>query len=78
MSTMNRIFDVYRSLGRVLNNPSEFGLGHRAPKPLIQELTKSRNALIDELRGQQQWAEEIDDNLEAELSQDADCQMMAK
>ena len=78
MSTMNRIFDVYRSLGRVLNNPSEFGLGHRAPKPLIEELTKSRNALVEEMRGQQQWAEEIENGLEEELSQDADRQMVTK
>lgn len=74
MTTMNRILEVYRTLGRVLNNPGQFGLGQRAPKRLVEELTKSRHALMTELKEQKQWPEE--DDLEAELSQDADLHLV--
>jgi len=72
METTNRIFEVYRALGRVLNNPRAFGLGQRAPKLLVEELTICRHQLMEELKEQKQWPEEDDDLLEAELSQDAD------
>ena len=68
----NRIVEVYRTLGRVLNNPGAFGLGQRAPKLLVEELTACRHKLMEELKEQRQWLEEDEDLLEAELSQDAD------
>ena len=72
MATANRIVEVYRTLGRVLNNPEAFGLGQRAPRLLVEELTMSRHTLLEELKEQKQWLADDEDLLEAELSQDAD------
>lgn len=72
MRTADRLIEVYRALGCVLNNPATFGLGHRAPKPLVDMLTASRQKLMDELIEQRRWREDEDVSLEAELSQDAD------
>ena len=72
MTTADRLIEVYRALGSVLNNPAMFGLGHRAPKPLVDLLTASRRKLMDELLEQRSWRGDEDVSLEAELSQDAD------
>ncbi len=72
MATTNRLIEIYRALGRVLNNPAAFGLGHRAPKPLVEILTTSRRRLMEELTEQKRWQEDEELSLEAELSQDAD------
>ena len=72
MATTSRIIEVYRALGRVLNNPKAFGLGERAPKTLVDELTVGRRKLMEELIEQKRWLEEDEIFLETELSQDAD------
>jgi len=66
----NRIKVVYNDLGRVLNSPESFGLGERAPQPLVAALTAMRQKLMEELIDLKQW--EVSDNLSAELSQDSD------
>jgi hypothetical protein len=55
-------------VGRVLNNPTAFGLEERPPKALQSALTKIQCELMKELQ------EEISeaDFLAAELSQDSD------
>ena len=68
---MNRIKEVYRGLGQVLNNPESFGLALRPPKPLVEQLTAMRRSLRDELLEQKEWSQE-DQWLASELSQDAD------
>jgi hypothetical protein len=78
MATTNRLVEVYRALGRVLNSPEAFGVGHRAPKPLVEILTTSRQRLMEELIEQKCWREDDECSLEAELSQDADNYLMAK
>ncbi|HLJ30160.1 MAG TPA: hypothetical protein VKY85_25865 [Candidatus Angelobacter sp.] len=72
MATLNRLTDVYKELGRVLNNPAAFGLGPRAPKALVEVLTRARQRLMEEITEQKRWLEEEGDALEVELSQDAD------
>lgn len=72
MTTADHVIEVYRALGCVLDNPATFGLGHRAPKPLVDVLTASRRKLMDELIEQKRWKDDEDVSLEAELSQDAD------
>lgn len=69
-SLTNRIKLVYKDLGRVLDSPESFGLGERAPKPLVNALTAMRQNLRAELIEIKQWLPE--DDLAAELSQDAD------
>ncbi|MGZ4843288.1 MAG: hypothetical protein ACXVJ1_01190 [Candidatus Angelobacter sp.] len=69
-SLKNRIKVVYNDLGRVLNSPESFGLGERAPKPLVNALTAMRQKLREELIDLKQW--EAGDDLSAELSQDRD------
>ncbi|MGZ4877759.1 MAG: hypothetical protein ACXV5M_06315, partial [Candidatus Angelobacter sp.] len=69
-SLKNRIKVVYNDLGRVLNSPESFGLGERAPKPLVNALTAMRQNLREELIDLKQW--EAGDDLSAELSQDRD------
>ncbi|HXB22892.1 MAG TPA: hypothetical protein VNV88_16005 [Candidatus Solibacter sp.] len=69
-SLTNRIKLVYRDLGSVLDSPESFGLGERAPMPLVNALTAMRQILREELVELNQWAP--DDDLAAELSQDAD------
>jgi hypothetical protein len=72
MSTTNRLKEIYQALGRVLNDPLAFGLGNRAPKPLLDTLTSARKQLMEELIEQKCWPEDGEESLEAELSQDAD------
>ena len=72
MATLNRLMDIYRALGSVLNNPAAFGLGHRAPEPLVNVLTSARQKLMEELIRETSWREDEEESLEAELSQDAD------
>ncbi|HJX82892.1 MAG TPA: hypothetical protein VJ723_00965 [Candidatus Angelobacter sp.] len=72
MATTKRIIEVYRALGRVLNDPAAFGLAQRAPKALVEELTMSRRKLMEELLEQKNWLADDDIFLETELSQDAD------
>ncbi len=69
-SLTNRIKLVYKDLGRVLDSPESFGLGERAPKPLVNALTAMRQNLRAELIEIKQWLPE--DDLAVELSQDAD------
>jgi hypothetical protein len=64
----SRIKDLYLDMGRVLNNPEAYGLGERAPKPLVDALTRFQLELVEELR--EQGFE--NDFLTQELSQDAD------
>ncbi len=66
----SRVLLVYRSLGRVLSSPQAYGLGLRAPQPLVEALTAMRQSLRQELveaqdRGENDW-------LAGELAQDAD------
>jgi len=67
---MNRVFIVYKALGRVLNNPQSFGLGERPPKRLTEALTSMRQSLRDELVEENELSST--DWLSSELSQDAD------
>ncbi len=69
-SLTNRIKLVYKDLGRVLDSPESFGLGERAPTPLVNALTAMRKNLREELIELKLWT--TADDLAAELSQDAD------
>jgi hypothetical protein len=64
-----RVLLVYRSLGRVLSVPQDYGLGLRAPQPLVEALTAMRRSLREELA---ETAAVGDDWLSDELAQDAD------
>jgi hypothetical protein len=67
---MNRVLLVYEALGRVLNHPQSFGLGDRAPKPLIEALTTMRQCLRGEMAEENELSSA--DWLSTQLSQDAD------
>jgi hypothetical protein len=69
-SLTNRIKVVHNDLGRLLDSPESFGLGERAPEPLVNALTAMRQKLKEELIDLKQW--EGGDDLSAELSQDGD------
>jgi hypothetical protein len=69
-TAINRVLLVYKTLGRVLNNPQSFGLGDRAPKPLVEVLTTMRQSLRQELAEDSRLSAE--DWLSGELAQDAD------
>ena len=69
-SLTSRIKQVHRDLGRILDGPGLFGLGERAPVPLVNALTTMRQQLREELIELRQW--ESGDDLPAELSQDSD------
>jgi len=69
-SLTGRIKQVHRDMGNILNRPEAFGLGERAPLPLVNALTAMRQKLREELIELRQWAP--DEDLPAELSQDAD------
>lgn len=77
MATTSRLIEVYRILGRILDDPEAFGLGHRAPRTLVEVLTTSRQKLMEELSEQRRWEGE-DASLEAELAQDADVRVPGK
>jgi hypothetical protein len=74
-SLTNRIKQVYRDLGKILDSPEAFGLSERAPKPLVSALTAMRQKLREELIELKQWAP--GDELPAELSQDADTRFIS-
>lgn len=61
--------DVYLELGKILNQPQLFGLGERAPEPLVQVLMRLRAKLRDEIARENAVSA---DYLADELSQDAD------
>lgn len=64
----NRIKALYFDVGRVLNNPTAFGLEERMPKALGDALTRIQCELLEELK-----EEELEPGfLAQELSQDAD------
>ncbi len=65
----SRVLLVYRSLGRVLTSPQDYGLGLRAPQPLVEVLTAMRQSLREELVAAQEAGV---DWLSDELAQDAD------
>lgn len=67
---MTRTMLVYKKLGQVLNSPQSFGLGERAPKPLIEALSAMRHCLREQLREENEQSSK--DWLASELSQDAD------
>jgi hypothetical protein len=67
---MNRVFLVYKALGRVLNSPQSFGLGERPPKLLTEALCSMRQSLREELVEENELS--CGDWLSSELSQDAD------
>lgn len=69
-TAVNRVLLVYKTLGQVLNNPRSFGLGDRAPKPLVEVLTAMRQSLRQELEEDSRRSAE--DWLSDELAQDAD------
>lgn len=69
-STACQLQEVYAKLGEVLNNPYAFGLGDSVPRPLAEFLCAIRQTLALILKAQQE--ETVPDDLEAELSQDAD------
>ena len=64
----SRLKHIYLLVGRVLNNPTAFGLAERPPKALQSTLTRIQCELMKELQ------EEISeaDFLAVELSQDSD------
>ena len=64
----SRLKHIYLLVGRVLNNPTAFGLEERPPKALQSTLTRIQCELMKELQ------EEISeaDFLAVELSQDSD------
>lgn len=64
------IQEVYAKLGDVLDNPRAFGLGNTVPGPLAESLRAMRQKLGAVLKEQEE--ETGSDDLEAELSQDAD------
>jgi hypothetical protein len=66
---MNRIMQVYKLLGQVLNSPQSFGLGEQPPRLLIEALSAMSKDLSEELIENQLLSE---DWLSSELSQDAD------
>lgn len=66
----NRVSLVYRTLGQILNSPQSFGLGDRAPKPLVEVLTAARQSLREEFEEENNLSDE--DWLSEELAQDAD------
>lgn len=68
--TKNGPANVYLELGKILDRPQLFGLGERAPKPLVQVLTRLRQRLRNEMTKETTGSE---DYLAEELSQDADC-----
>lgn len=72
-SLTGRIKQVHRDIGNILNRPEAFGLGERAPVTLVNALTAMRQKLREELIELSQWA--ADDDLPAELSQDADTRL---
>lgn len=78
MTTADRLTEVYCALGSVLNDPEMFGLGQRAPEPLVDVLTASRRKLMEELLEQRRWRDGEDVSLEAELSQDADARVPSR
>jgi hypothetical protein len=67
---MNRTLLVYKTLGQVLNNPQSYGLGDRAPRPLVEVLSTMRKNLREELEEENRLSAE--DWLSDELAQDAD------
>jgi hypothetical protein len=73
---MNRVLSVYKALGQVLNDPQSFGLGERAPKPLIEALSAMRQRLREELAEENQLSS--GDWLSRDLSQDADRDLQAR
>ncbi len=73
---MNRVMRVYKILGQVLNSPQSYGLGDRAPRPLIETLSTMRQCLREELAEDNHLSSE--DWLSSELSQDADRHLTTK
>lgn len=67
---VNRVSLVYKTLGQILNSPESFGLGDRAPKPLVEVLTAARQSLREEFEEESILSDE--DWLSEELAQDAD------
>ncbi len=68
--TESQLQEIYNTLGEVLACPGKFGLGGSVPKPLAASLQAMRQTLKRALKeGQEETAAE---DLEAELSQDAD------
>lgn len=67
---LNRVVFVYKTLGQILNNPESFGLGDRAPKPLVEVLTAARQRLREEFEEENTLSDA--DWLSEELAQDAD------
>jgi len=66
-SLTSRIKQVYKELGRILDNPQSFGLGDYPPKPLVSAVATMREKLKEELIELNQWESE---DLPAELSRD--------
>ena len=66
-SLTSRLQQVYIDLGQLLAKPESFGLGQRAPEPLVSAVTAMRRKLKDAIV-------ELDrsdpDDLSAELSED--------
>lgn len=67
---MNRLMQVYKMLGQLLNNPQSFGLSERPPKLLVEALSTMRKNVREELVEEDQLLAE--DWMSSELSQDAD------
>jgi len=64
----SRLKHIYLLVGRVLNNPTAFGLEERPPKALADALARIQSELMKELQEEISEAE----FLATELSQDAD------
>jgi hypothetical protein len=65
-----KLQNVFMKLDEILASPQAFGLRQRLPQPLHDSLRAMRDTLGQALKEQQ--GEGVPDDLEAELSQDAD------
>jgi hypothetical protein len=68
--TKNQLQEIYNALGEVLACPGKFGLGESVPQSLAASLRAMRQTLQQALKERQE--ETAAEDLEAELSQDAD------
>lgn len=71
MRAASQLEEVYEKLGEVLDKPQAFGLAQNIPQPLADLLRATRQTLGQVM--EQESNETGPDDLEAELSQDADC-----
>lgn len=69
-TTAHRLREVFSTLDKILNSPKVFGMRQGIPPVLADSLRTMRDSMEQALKELQ--SEEPANNLEAELSQDAD------